>query len=327
MRTILVFLMLSSACLIAPRLQAAPRSVESINAGGVTYLRARAWADANGLEPAWVVRDKTLQLSRAAAKIQLTVNSERITFNGMLIVLSRPVIAQNGAVYFSKLDADTVLSPLLSPPRLPAGKKIRTICIDAGHGGIDPGYIVSSKQEKKYTLLFAQEVRDLLAKQGFKVVMTRTRDTFIDLGDRAAFANRSKADLLVSLHFNAFPQDKSINGAETYCLTPAGASSSNAGGVGAGTGASRGNSNNEENVHLAYQLQKSLVRQAGSDDRGVKRARFQVLREANMPAALIETGFMSNAAEGKRIFDATSRKTLAKAIADGIVAYKKAVER
>jgi len=309
------------------RLQAASRTIESVNLGGATYLRARAWADANSLQPAWVVRDKTLQLAGAGTKIQLTVNSVRITVNGMLIVLSRPVVYQNGAVYVSKLDVDTVLDPLLSPPKLSAGKKIRTICLDPGHGGVDPGYIVSSKQEKKYALLFAQEVRDLLTKQGFKVVMTRTRDTFVDLPDRAAFANRMKADLLVSLHFNAFPQDKSVNGAETYCLTPAGASSSNARGVGAGTGSMRGNANNDENVCLAYQVQKSLVRTAGSDDRGVKRARFQVLCDAAMPAVLIETGFMSNVNEGRRIFDARSRKTLAKAVADGIVAYKKSVER
>lgn len=323
----MVFLILGALGLLAPGLEAAPRTIESINVGGATYYRARAWADVNGLEPAWVVREKTLQLSRAGTKILLTVNSDRITFNGMLIVLSRPVVYQNGAVYFSKLDAEAALNPLLSPPKLAAGKKIKTICLDAGHGGIDPGYIVSSKQEKKYALLFAQEVRDQLTKQGFKVVMTRTRDTFVDLPDRAAYANRMKADLFISLHFNAFPQDKSINGAEVYCLTPAGASSSNARGVGAGTGRVRGNANNGENVCLAYQLQKSLVRTAGVNDRGVKRARFQVLCEAEMPAALIETGFMSNAAEGKRIFDARSRKTLVKAVADGIIAYKKSAER
>ena len=324
MRTVLVFL---AVCGLALRIEAAPRPIESIKLDGVTYLRARAWADANGLEPAWLVRDKTLQLANVAAKIQLTVNSERIEFNGLTLALSQPVAAANGAVYFSKLDADTVLAPLLSPPRISAGKKVKTICLDPGHGGRDPGFVVGSRQEKKYTLLLAQEVRDLLVKQGFKVVLTRKRDTFPELSDRAATASRAGADLFVSLHFNAFIQDKSVNGAETYCLTPAGASSSNAGGVGAGTRAYRGNANNEENINLAYQLQKSLVRSAASDDRGVKRARFEVLREAAMPAALIETGFMSNTAEGKKIFDTKSRKAFARAIADGIVAYKKSVER
>lgn len=327
MRIVRLFLFVWALGLLLARTDAAPRSIESITFNGVTYYRARAWAEANGLQPAWVVRDKTLQLANAAANIQLTANSERITFNGVTIALSRPVAYENGAMYFSKLDAETVLSPLVSPPRNSPAEKIRTICLDPGHGGKDPGYMVGSKNEKTYTLLLAQEVRDLLVKQGFKVVLTRKRDTFMDLDARAAAANRSGADLFVSLHFNAFIRDKSVNGAETYCLTPAGASSSNAGGVGAGTGAYRGNANNRENICLAYHVQKSLVRSASSDDRGVKRARFAVLRDAAMPAVLIETGFMSNTAEGKRIFDPKSRKAFAQAIANGIVAYKRSVER
>jgi len=78
---------------------------------------------------------------------------------------------------------------------------------------------------------------------------------------------------------------------------------------------------------LAYQLQKSLTHGLGSDDRGVKRARFAVLRDAGMPAVLIEAGFLSHPAEGKRIFDPEYRRKMAQAIADGLLAYKKIVER
>lgn len=327
MKTVRLLLIASAVCVLALRTSGASRAVESITLNGAAYYRARAWAEAHGLQPAWVVRDKTLQLANASVKIQITADSERMTFNGLTIALSRPVAFERGAMYLSKLDAETVLAPLVSPPQNAPGQKIRTICLDPGHGGKDPGYMVGSKKEKTYTLLLAQEVRDLLAKQGIKVVLTRRRDTFLDLDARAAAANRADADLFVSLHFNAFIQDKSVNGVETYCLTPAGASSSNAGGAGAGTGAYPGNAHNRENINLAYQLQRSLVRSASCEDRGVKRARFAVLRDAKMPAVLIETGFMSNTAEGKRIFDAKSRKAFAKAIADGIVAYKKTVER
>ncbi|MEY4386903.1 MAG: hypothetical protein RLY20_2186 [Verrucomicrobiota bacterium] len=321
-------LLLVYATLLSPRSgEAATHSIESISLNGTPYYRARTWADANNLEPSWIVREKVMQLAGSSAKFRLTVNSERITFNSLTIVLSHPVAYENGAVYLSKLDAETTIAPLLAPPRAPAGKKIKTICLDPGHGGKDPGYIVGNKQEKKYTLLLAQEVRDLLTKQGLKVVMTRKRDTYPELSERAEIANNAKADLLVSLHFNAFIQDKSVNGAETYCLTPAGASSSNAAGAGSRSGSYAGNANNRANINLAYQLQKSLVNSAGSDDRGVKRARFEVLREAKMPAVLIETGFMSNTAEGAKIFDTKSRKAFAQAIANGIVAYKKSVER
>lgn len=300
--------------------------IERTKVGGHDYLRARDWAKANRLEPAWIKREKTMQLANGSTRIVIEMDSRVMTFNGISVALSRPVAYRNGAVYISQLDVDTVLAPLINPPRRASGKKISTVCLDPGHGGRDPGYVVSSKQEKKYTLLLAQEIQAMLVKQGFKVLLTRKRDTFPELSDRATSANRAGADLFVSLHFNAFPPDKSVSGAETYCLTPVGASSSNAAGAGSESGASSGNANNRENMWLAYLVQKSLAR-SGAKDRGVKRARFQVLREVAMPAVLVEAGFMSNAAEGKKIFDTKSRKVYAQAITDAIVAYKKSVEQ
>jgi N-acetylmuramoyl-L-alanine amidase len=77
---------------------------------------------------------------------------------------------------------------------------------------------------------------------------------------------------------------------------------------------------------LAYEMQKSYTKNLTVEDRGVKRARFQVLREATMPAILIEGGFMSHPAEGKKIYDPAYRKQMARAIVEGILAYKKAVK-
>ena len=78
---------------------------------------------------------------------------------------------------------------------------------------------------------------------------------------------------------------------------------------------------------LAYQLEKSLVRNLGCEDRGVKRARFEVLRAAEMPAVLIEGGFMSHSAEAKKIYDAGYRRQMAQAIVEGILAYRRLVEK
>ena len=116
-----------------------------------------------------------------------------------------------------------------------------------------------------------------------------------------------------------------VRGVETYCLTPAGAASSNAQGEG-DTHWLKANGNDEKNMQLAYQLQKSLVRGLSAEDRGVKRARFQVLREAAMPAVLIEGGFLSHPAEQKRILDPAYRRQMARAIVDGILAYKRTVK-
>jgi len=170
-----------------------------------------------------------------------------------------------------------------------------------------------------------QELRAQLMKAGFKVFLTRTSDEFIELPDRPQIARRRNADLFVSLHFNSFPQP-SARGAEVYCLTPAGAPSTNARGEGAGSGSSPGNRLNSKNMLLAYDLQQSLTRSLSVEDRGVHRARFAVLRDATMPAVLIEGGFMSHPSEGRKIFDAAYRREMARAITEGILHYKRQTE-
>jgi N-acetylmuramoyl-L-alanine amidase len=112
-----------------------------------------------------------------------------------------------------------------------------------------------------------------------------------------------------------------------YSLTPARASSTNAGGEGADTGPCPGNRHDSANMLLAYQLQRSLVRNLGSEDRAVRRARFAVLRTAQMPAVLIEAGFLSHPVEAKRIYSAEYRRKLAQAIVNGVLAYQRIVER
>src|SRR6185503_3366637 len=123
------------------------------------------------------------------------------------------------------------------------------------------------------------------------------------------------------------PGGSAVKGAETYCMTPVRASSTNARGEGAGAGAYPGNRFDPKNMLLAYQLQTAITEKAGAEDRGVKRARFRVLREAAMPAVLIEAGFMTNPSDGKRIYDPALRRQLAQAIVDGVLAYKRQVER
>ena len=140
---------------------------------------------------------------------------------------------------------------------------------------------------------------------------------------RAAPVGRG-ADLFVSLHFNASPSDtKNVEGLETYCITPVGAASSNAQGEGSNYGATMANRFEYQSLLLAYQMEKSLVRNLGVEDRSVRRARYAVLRDAEMPAILIEGGYMTHPAEGKKIFDAAYRKQMAAAMVKGIISYQK----
>ncbi|HEU5069393.1 MAG TPA: N-acetylmuramoyl-L-alanine amidase [Verrucomicrobiae bacterium] len=307
---------------------AAPRPVERIAANGRAYLRVSDWARTHELSSSWLVPGKTLQLAGGGNRLWLTLDSPGIRFNDIRLYLSLPVAGRDGALYLAELDAARALEPLLNPPRLPVGRKVRTICLDPGHGGRDSGNQEAGRQEKQFTLLLAKELRTQLAQRGFKVVMTRGTDTYVDLPERPKAAARAHADLFVSLHFNAVATGKgAVRGAETYCLTPAGASSTNARGVGAETGGYPGNRFNAQNVWLACKIQSALLDTLKTDDRGVRRARFAVLRDATMPAVLVEAGFMSHPAEGQKIFSTAYRQQMARAIADGIVAYKKTVER
>jgi N-acetylmuramoyl-L-alanine amidase len=305
----------------------APRASETIQLFGKEYARVSDWAKANELELRWIKRDETLELNNRALKVRLEVNSNEAEVNGVAVKLMFPVAYREGVAYLSQLDVLYSLHPVLHPPRNRPGSPIKTICLDPGHGGKEPGFRVGANEEKKYTLLLAQEVRDQLIRAGLKVISTRTADKFVDLEARPELAKRRNADLFVSLHFNSAPTSReSVRGAEVYCMTPAGAPSSNAQGEGANTGWLPGNRSNEKNMFLAYHIQRALTRELEVEDRGVHRARFAVLRDAVMPAVLIEAGFMSHPVEGRKIFDAAYRRQMARAITDGVLEYRRQVD-
>lgn len=266
---------------------------------------------------------KVVQITGRRVGVTLELDSRKAEIGGTTVMLSFPIATSHGELMISELDLRTTVQPLLSP--YPKRRVIKTICLDPGHGGKDTGKIDGRNLEKNYTLLLANEVASLLRKAGFNVAMTRTRDKTLDLIERPETARRAGADLFVSLHYNAGPSE--VHGLEVYCLTPAGAASSNAGGGQSRSSRYRGNANDDSNVLLAYTLQKTIVRETGLEDRGMKRARFEVLREATMPAILIEGGFMSNRADANKIYDPAFRKRMARAIVDGILSYKQSAGR
>lgn len=292
---------------------------------GREYVRLDQWARANAFQLKWLGKNDFV-LTKGTTRMNFTAESRRMLFNGILVLLSESVESRNGIPYLSSTDLNTTINPILFPPKNYPRQRVRNICIDPGHGGKDPGQLIGREQEKKYTLLLAQELAAQLRKLGYSVSFTRSTDTFIELPVRPDLARRRGADLFISLHFNSAPTSDT-QGAEIYCMTPQRASSTNARGEGANTGAYPGNRNNSKNMLLAYELQKTIVRGVDTEDRGVKRARYWVLRDAEMPAVLIEGGFMSNKAEARKIYSATWRKQLATSLATGIENYRKIVER
>lgn len=173
----------------------------------------------------------------------------------------------------------------------------KVICLDAGHGGADPGAIGrSGTKEKDIALIVTQKVRDILV-EDHNVLLTRTGDCYLNLTERGLIANSMSADIFVSIHCNAFA-DKGVKGIETYHYP-----TSTLGRL------------------LALEIQRALISVTDTIDRGVKTADFQVLRETQMPAALVELGFLTNEKEEKLLSTEKYQDTLAKAIAHGIKEY------
>ena len=296
---------------------------------GQSYVPLANWAADNGLKTFWLARGSEIGVTNRATRLVFDKDSSTAKINGTSVALSFPVAVDKDVPLIAQLDLDKTIRPLIFPPKFNDAKKITTICLDPGHGGKDTGYHVGGRffghNEKAYTLPLALELRDQLKAAGFRVILTRSTDTYVDLPVRPAIANRAGADLFISLHFNAFTSGDpaSVSGPETYCITPVGAASSNAQGVGGGSGPATANRNEQKSLIFAYQIQKSLVQNLGVNDRSVRRARYAVLRDATMPSILIEAGYMTNPTEGKKIYDAAWRRQLAAAIVKGILNYQK----
>ncbi len=323
-------LALGAGLLAAGLVTAAPTplaKLERVWLLGHEYVRVEDWARANGFQVKWLSKQE-LRLVGARGVLSMAIDSQKTVLNGVTVWLSVPIAARNGSAYIAPVDLRTAVQPVLFPLRNPAGKSLKHICLDPGHGGRDPGEREGSQQEKKYTLLLAKEVSAQLRKAGFAVSLTRSSDRFVDLDERTELARRRGADLLLSLHYNSANGSggPSVKGVEVYCLTPAHTSSTNARGEGAHAGPCLNNRFDASNMLLAYQLQRSLLNSFATEDRGVKRARFQVLRNAEMPAALVEAGFMTHPSEAKKIYDASYRQKTAQAIVSGVLAYKRIMD-
>jgi N-acetylmuramoyl-L-alanine amidase len=311
--------------LCAVWLLAGPACGHAASINGQNYQALGNWARGNGFYGYTRNQGEEIILTNRATRLVFDVDSHDAEINGVNLRLSLPVANQKGTLFISQLDLDTAIRPLIFPPKVSA-RKITTICLDPGHGGQDTGNRVGGffgHNEKTYTLALALELRDQLKKAGYNVLLTRSHDAKVELPVRPAIANRAGADLFISLHFNASPADpQNVAGTETYCITPVGAASSNAQGEGADYGATPANHNENKSLLLAYQVQKALVRNLGVADRSVRRARFAVLRDAAMPAILVEGGYMTHPVEGKKIFATAYRRQMAAALVKGIVAYQ-----
>ncbi|MDQ2868182.1 MAG: N-acetylmuramoyl-L-alanine amidase [Verrucomicrobiota bacterium] len=174
-----------------------------------------------------------------------------------------------------------------------AQNRFTTVVIDAGHGGFDRGGISGQRaSEKDATLSVALRLRTLLAGAGYRVILTRGGDYFVTLGNRVGIANSQRNAIFVSIHFNSAPRT-GADGIETYFYST-------------------------ESAPLASSIHRNVLSVARTENRGVRRRGYYVLRQTSIPAVLVECGFLTNYAEAQRCLNPAYQQRLAEAIARGI---------
>ncbi len=185
-------------------------------------------------------------------------------------------------------------NPPITAPRVNNNRPL--VVIDPGHGGKDPGAIgIGGLRESDVILPISLEVARILEQQGVQVMLTRNSDFFVSLEGRTDMANRANADLFVSIHANSMGMGRpDVNGLEVYYFG---------------------------DRRLSDVIHRNIVRSVNMRDRGVRRARFYVLRTSKMPSTLVEVGFVTGAEDAPKLRNSNFRSQMAAAIARGIIEY------
>ena len=260
-------------------------------------------------------------LGDSRVRLEACSNPREIYINGVKQWLSFPLLSQNGQTLVSRFDLAKTVEPCLRPTMISNLRPFYTVVLDAGHGGQDGGGHSALGLEKDYTLDVINDLKKSLEGKGMKVILTRDADNYLSLEDRAGKVNEISDSILVSVHFNS--GDVTANGFEVYAMTPRGAAST----ADATTTTEQftqmsGNDFDDASLALASCVDSSLLGHLPQPDRGVRRARFAVLRLTRAPAILIEGGFLTNLTESQKINDAAWRQKFAEAVAVGVQSFQ-----
>lgn len=261
--------------------------------------------------------------------LKLRIGAQECLMNGVKFVFSYKVESSAGKVWISRIDLSKLVHPVLRPEFIGNAGDFRTVIIDPGHGGSDPGATNSLGTEANYNLKVSQDLKKLLTDRGYKVLMTRDSNRFLTLQERVNFANKVKDNaIFVSIHHNSGGRS-AARGIETFTLSPIGVAH-----YGRGLNASdfqmrAGNTHDSANVALATAIHGCITRRLGKNtlDRGIKRARFNVLSGVKHPSVLLECGFMTHPTEARLIHNPAYRKQVVTGIAEAIAKYRFAVSK
>ncbi len=270
-----------------------------------------------------VSRTVSLQSDRRGIRAQ--AGTSELYINGVRFFTDLPLLSSSNDDLISAMDISKIIEPVLRPHRIRGAQKIETVVLDPGHGGMDQGATNHWGTEKAFALDVALAARQELLRLGFRVEMTRSTDVARSLEDRVGYANQFSNAVFISIHFNA---SSGGAGVESYSLAP-GDVVSNASDTThpstSGTQWHPSNGQDPQNIALTAAVHASVLSRVSPFDRGVRHARFYVLRDIKIPAALLEAGFLSDPSEGQRIATAQYRQQLGAAIAQGVQNYNAAV--
>lgn len=308
---------------------------------GELYIPFSAVVEAYGLYR-YEIADPGYVFSSRFCRLALAPSSREVEINGERVLLDAPVEKIDGQLFVPLYLAIRAMAERISPepppPPIPGtGISGRLVVVDPGHGGRDTGAIgAGGTEEKEVVLSIARRVRSLLEIRGYEVVMTRDRDEYIPLPVRVMTANQAGGDLFVSIHSNA-AENLGARGPETFYYSSASdrfaaelarlenlaAAADDLSGPGEWSRAASPLPSGRigESRRLAGEVQKRLAGLSPENDRGVRTAEFFVLRHTQMPAILVEAGFLTNRIEEDLLADLEYQERIAEAIAAGIDIY------
>ncbi|MCX7847097.1 MAG: N-acetylmuramoyl-L-alanine amidase [bacterium] len=321
-------------------------SLESRRFGGIEYVPLYDVAEALGLRLTWWYEARIIELEGRELRLSLMPGSRVVGGDRRTPVqMEAGVVFSRGVPYVPASFVTTTLAPYFERLRATAraGGGARLVVLDPGHGGRDQGAAGHGVVEKELTLDIARRVRAALVAKGVKVRLTRDGDVYVPLARRAEIANELGAAVFVSIHANAVnEQARTISGSETFYLSRAQTASDAAterlensplkdevhSGWSALTARLKrfflGNhfkQTRAQSIALAQRIQRRVGNVAVGDNRGIKPANLQVLRETLCPACLVEVGFLSHATDASYLRKEWYRQKVAEAIAEGIWEY------
>src|SRR5437667_7570498 len=293
-----------------------------IKVSGHDYLSVDNISKFYGLAAEVVPVGGKTQLETVNSPLEFVQGSREVMINGARSWLCFPIIEHDGRFLVSRTDLAKTIEPLVRPQRVPNAGKVETVVLDPGHGGHDKGALSRYGSEKDFALDVARTLRPLLQSKGLRVIMTREGDYFVPLEVRAHIANAARNSMFISIHFNATNDDPNATGFEIFSFTPRGAPSTSDSAVASSSvNMQPGSEVDAQSMALSTCIYHSLLGHIPEYDRGIKRARFAVLRLTKVPAVLIEGGFLTERGECRLIANKDWRDKLAAAIGVGIENY------